>query len=58
VKPTSPFAYVNRAEMYLLQDQIQAAAQDLDAGLTRMTPQEHLLKRKAQALQTVVVARL
>ena len=48
--PEQPYAYVNRAEIYIFLNQRQEAESDLQEALARMPRKEQMLSQKAWAL--------
>jgi type III secretion system low calcium response chaperone LcrH/SycD len=57
VNPSSPNAYVNRAEIYLSLGQYPQAEEDLREALERMGHRDQELSKKAWALFQVVAAK-
>lgn len=54
VHPSSPYAYVNRAEIYLSLNDLKSAEADLRDALARIGRSDEQLSRKAWALLKVV----
>jgi Flp pilus assembly protein TadD len=54
LNPSSPYAYVNRAEIYLSQKEWSKAETDLRDALERMGRKDEQLSKKAWALLKVV----
>lgn len=57
IRPDSPHAYVNRAEIFIALDQHQEAARDLKDALERMGLREEQLSKKAWALLQMVMTK-
>ena len=57
INPESPYAYVNRAEIYMLLDQIAEAEDDLRQALGKIGNEEQPLSKKAWALYQLVIKR-
>lgn len=57
INSTSPYAYVNRAEIYLSMSQFEQAEVDLRDALERMGRKDEQLSKKAWALIKVVTGR-
>ncbi len=57
INPSSPHAYVNRAEIYLSLEQHAEAEQDLRQALEHSSHQDQQLSQKAWALYQVVASR-
>lgn len=56
INRASPYAYMNRAEIYLSLEQYAEAEQDLRQALEHILPQQQQLSQKAWALYRVVAS--